>query len=452
MKNKNLINENLIIIVTCLGMFLSTLDTGIINVALPKLTTDFDSTLTIMMWTVTLYTLMLVSFIMLFGKISDAIGKIKIFNVGIILFGIASLLCALATTEYYLIIFRGLQGIGAAMVQATAAALITSYISQEKQKKALGLFGMAIGLGPIFGPSLGSILLKFSNWPMIFWINIPIVVFIVIINLFLIFKVKEEKYKLNFDFVGNVLVITMLSSLILAITFIKLRFIIIFGLLFLISLWLFIIYERKIKFPLIHLSWFQNKAILSLLYGIFTLGGTMSLGFIIPPFYIEQNLKLNTLIVGVVNLSAPLGMVVSSQFSNKLTQKFNDYLLLILSLLFMGLSYLIIGLLQYNLQIWELVILLLLFGLGCGIYLPINTGKLLNLFQKSQQATAGSLQRMIQNLGIALYASISSITIQLFKDNHNIIQGYAVLWIVAAIALIVGSILSVKYLYNYIFR
>lgn len=77
MKRNSLIHENLIILVTSLGMFLSTLDTGIINVALPTLTNVFDSNLTIMMWTVTLYTLMLVSFITLFGKISDAIGKIK---------------------------------------------------------------------------------------------------------------------------------------------------------------------------------------------------------------------------------------------------------------------------------------------------------------------------------------------------------------------------------------
>lgn len=106
MKRNSLIHENLIILVTSLGMFLSTLDTGIINVALPTLTNVFDSNLTIMMWTVTLYTLMLVSFITLFGKISDAIGKIKIFNFGIILFGIASLLCALSSTEYFLIILE----------------------------------------------------------------------------------------------------------------------------------------------------------------------------------------------------------------------------------------------------------------------------------------------------------------------------------------------------------
>ena len=211
MKRNSLIHENLIILVTSLGMFLSTLDTGIINVALPTLTNVFDSNLTIMMWTVTLYTLMLVSFITLFGKISDAIGKIKIFNFGIILFGIASLLCALSSTEYFLIIFRAIQGIGAAMVQATAAALITSYVSNDKQGKGLGIFSMALGLGPILGPSIGSILLNFSNWSMIFWINIPIIILIVVINQVFIGELNEERFKLNFDFIGNILMVVMLS-------------------------------------------------------------------------------------------------------------------------------------------------------------------------------------------------------------------------------------------------
>lgn len=110
----------------------------------------------------------------------------------------------------------------------------------------------------------------------------------------------------------------------------------------------------------------------------------------------------------------------------------------------MGISYLVIGLLQYNLLIWKLIVLLLFFGFGCGIYLPINTRSILNLVKKSQQATAGSLQRMIQNLGIALYSSVSSITIQIFKNHHNMIHGYIVLWIMASIILFIGFILSVK--------
>lgn len=448
MKNSTTMQEKLIILVTSLGMFLSTLDTGIINVALPTLTKTFDSNLTVMMWTVTLYTLMLVSFITLFGKLSDTMGKIKIFNYGIILFGIASFLCALSTNEYFLITFRAVQGIGAAMVQATSAALITTYVSNNNQGKGFGLFSMAIGFGPIVGPSLGSIIINYGNWPMLFWINIPIILVIVLINKYWILKLKENKTKMKFDFTGNILMVVMLSSFTFAITLIKFYFVIIFLVIFLISLLLFINCEMKAENPLIFLSWFQDKNMLSLLYGIFTLGGAMSLGFIIPPFYIEQNLKLNTLFVGIVNLSAPLGMVITSQFTDKLAKNVNNKLLLTLSILIMGMSYLIIGILQHNLVIWELITLLIVFGLGCGIYLPINTRSILNLVKISQQGTAGSLQRMIQNLGIALYSSISFITIQIFKNYHYVIMGYATLCIIASITLLIGFIFSYKNIFK----
>ncbi|MBF7020046.1 MFS transporter [Staphylococcus sp. 18_1_E_LY] len=448
MKIINTTNEKLIVLVTCLGMFLSTLDTGIINVALPTLTKEFDSNLTILMWTVTLYTLMLVSFIIMFGKLGDAIGKMKIFNLGVILFGFSSLLCALSSTEFLLIAFRGMQGIGASMVQATAAALIGTQISNQKQGKALGIFSIAIGLGPIFGPSLGSFLLNFSSWPMLFLINIPFVLLIIVINQFLMKNIKEKTGKLNFDFLGNGLLIIMLSTLILAITFLKSKVALILIAVCLLSLWSFIKYEKRIMNPLVPLSWLSNKYLLSLLYGIFTLGGSMALGFVIPPFYIEQNLKLNSLIVGFVNLSAPLGMVISSHFSNKLINKFHNQSLLMISIMLMGLTYLIIGLIQDNILIWQLIVLLTMFGIGCGIYLPINTGSLLNLVKQSQQATAGSLQRMVQNLGIALYSAISSFVITISNNYGNSIQGYKILWITASITLLISFIVTLKMLVN----
>ena len=130
--------------VACMGMFLSTLDTGIMNVALPFFTQYFSTNENIAAMSVVGYTVSLAAVIMPLGSLSDQIGKLKISFFGFLLFGISSLLCGIAVNIQSLIIFRIFQGIGAAALQATSSALITSYVKKEQLNKALGTLGVAI--------------------------------------------------------------------------------------------------------------------------------------------------------------------------------------------------------------------------------------------------------------------------------------------------------------------
>ena len=160
--------NHLIILIAGMGMLLSTLDTGIINVALPFLQHQFHSTTSIAALSVVGYTTSLAVLILPFGYLSDQIGKLKL-----IIFGFGSILCGLATNISGLIIFRIIQGIGAAALQATSAALITTLMDHDRVSKALGILGIMIGLGPILGPSIGGFFLALNVWRFIFWINVP---------------------------------------------------------------------------------------------------------------------------------------------------------------------------------------------------------------------------------------------------------------------------------------
>ncbi|WP_300670688.1 MFS transporter [Soonwooa sp.] len=112
-----------IILISGAGMFLSTLDSGIINIALPKFVQYFHTSISIVSWTVTLYLILLGVFILAFGQLGDKIGKLKIYQIGLAVFCLGSIFCAISPSIFWLIIARGIQGIGASMLQATSVAI-----------------------------------------------------------------------------------------------------------------------------------------------------------------------------------------------------------------------------------------------------------------------------------------------------------------------------------------
>lgn len=139
MKNQNIQSitpiEYIIIITAGIGMFLASLDTGIINVALPTLTQTFNVSVSTITWSISLYTLALISFVVTFGKLSDKYGRMSIYMAGLIVFSLSSILCGLSINVPMLISFRVLQGIGASMLQGTSAAIITTMIPQKNIPK-----------------------------------------------------------------------------------------------------------------------------------------------------------------------------------------------------------------------------------------------------------------------------------------------------------------------------
>lgn len=183
--NNQLKIENLIILVACIGMFLSTLDTGIMNIALPFLTHHFETTNHIATISISAYTMTLAAVIMFFGVLSDKIGKLKVSLFGFIIFGLSSLLAGFSVNISTLIVFRIFQGIGAAGLQATSIAMIATFVNKERLHTAIGILGIAIGLGPVLGPTIGGLFLSLGDWRWIFWMNVPIVLISLLTNIFL---------------------------------------------------------------------------------------------------------------------------------------------------------------------------------------------------------------------------------------------------------------------------
>ncbi|MBT2769880.1 MFS transporter [Staphylococcus warneri] len=438
--------DHLVVFTAGIGMFLSTLDSGIINVALPTLSKSFNVTPSFITWSVTLYTLLLTGTIIIFGRLSDKYSRLNIYSLGLTVFLIASILCGFSNSIMQLIVFRGLQGIGAAMLQGTATAIITTTIPEDRQGPALGTISILLGIGPVLGPSIGGLLISIGNWRWIFWINIPFI-FIGLIGSLLLKKYiqGQKSTSIHLDIRGNFLLFLSIFCLLISLTSWSshsIFYVSVYGnfLLFMIVFCLFIVWELKTNHPIINLRLFKNLSFSAPIFAIFVFGGTTSLGFIIPPYVLEKVNHLSSWQIGLVNLTSPLGLVIISKVTGKLISRIGNIILMTIGLLIMIVSYTNLGLLQYMLNPITISLLLLLYGIGGGFFLPSNTSAIMKTVSQDIQGTVGATQRMVQNIGIAFYTAVTSLFISNSSNSDKLISGASHAWLFASLSLFLALI------------
>jgi EmrB/QacA subfamily drug resistance transporter len=162
------------LLAVCVATFMLLLDITIVNVALPSIQADLDASLSSLQWVVDAYALTLASFLLVFGSLGDRLGRRRIFAIGFGLFTLASLLCGLSSDATVLNLFRGLQGIGAAAMFATALALIAQEFEGRERANAIGIWGATVGGAVAIGPLVGGLVTDGLGWEWIFFINVPI--------------------------------------------------------------------------------------------------------------------------------------------------------------------------------------------------------------------------------------------------------------------------------------
>jgi EmrB/QacA subfamily drug resistance transporter len=168
-------NRWLVLVIVCLAQFMVILDATVVNVALPSIQRDLGFTPASLQWVINAYTLVFGGFLLLGGRAGDLFGRRRLFLWGVAIFSIASLLNGLATSDTWLVITRGLQGLGGALVSPAALSIITTTFAEgDDRTKALGVWSAIAAGGGAFGLLLGGILTDVLSWEWIFFVNVPI--------------------------------------------------------------------------------------------------------------------------------------------------------------------------------------------------------------------------------------------------------------------------------------
>jgi EmrB/QacA subfamily drug resistance transporter len=193
------------LLILSLSLTLVIMDATIVNVAIPSITQDFDSTFRDAEWVNTIYSLVYAATLILWGKIGDQYGRRLLFMIGVVLFGLGSALVGASSSIEMLITMRAVQGIGAAILSPSTLSIVTTTFRGKERGIAFGIWGATAGVAAALGPLLGGWMVDNASWRWAFYINIPIVIAAFVGSLWAIRESRDHTTRRYFDVVGTIL-------------------------------------------------------------------------------------------------------------------------------------------------------------------------------------------------------------------------------------------------------
>ena len=406
-------NMWLILIATCLFTFMSTLDGSIVNIAMPTMSKDLAISMNEAEWIVSVYMITICCLLIFWGRISDTVGKVKIFKIGTLIFILGSLFCGISSTLEMLLISRIIQATGASMTMATNYGIITENFPPEMRGRSLGVLGSFVSLGSIAGPGIGGVIIQKYTWHYIFLINIPIGIFAFVLGYFVFPKSKKKDIPLNLDYLGFILFDMFIISLFMGIFigqvigFTKLSIIILF-IIAVCSFVGFIFREKGAKNPLIDLTIFNNKSFsVGLTCAVLIFSSNLFMNTLLP-FYLQDTLKLSSLMSGFILMCVPIAMVIVAPISGALSDKIGSEGLTFLGLFIVSVSQLLFILIGLKTTISYLVILTLLAGTGVALFQSPNNSIIMSSVEHNHLGIAGSINSLARNIGMVTGLSLST--------------------------------------------
>ncbi|MDO9326141.1 MAG: MFS transporter, partial [Methanoregula sp.] len=281
-----------VLFIVLASVLMAVIDGTVVNIALPSMTRFFAVDLSDSQWTITAYLITMTSLLLVFGKVSEHFGRARLFFVGIIVFTASSLACGLSTGLPELILFRVIQGAGAAMLFSISSALIFSTTPLSERGRAMGYLGATVAIGSIAGPVVGGFIVDSLGWQYIFFINIPLGILLIAAAAAYLRIDETRTSSLSLDWYGSAAMVAMFVALIVALgSLADTGFItptaIISGAVFLAALALFIRHERRCPAPLLDLSVFSNRAFLFPVIAVVLVFVANFMMSVVGPFYFE---------------------------------------------------------------------------------------------------------------------------------------------------------------------
>ncbi len=393
--------KNLILTAVLIGMLMSAIDTTIVIIALPTISSSLNAPFLDTIWVILIYLLILASFTTLFGRLGDIIGRGRIFNTGFLVFIIGSALSGAAPNVYFLIAARGFQGFGAVMLQSNSSAIIADNFEVHERGRAFGFTTMGWNIGGVLGILLGGVITTYIGWRYIFYINVPIGLFGFYYSLKYIRD--NRKKTASIDYAGNTLMVAML--LLIAYGGVEIAgngvstlyvLMIILGLILLIP---FIYVEGRVKDPLISLKAFKIRVLsFSLLASLLQAIGYLSVLFILIMYL--QGVR------GYSPLDSSLllvpGYIVSSLIAprmGRIADRHGSGLIATIGIAIMDIGILTYLLLGVNTPIYVVVIGSLVSGFGAAMFWPSNNSAVMSSATKDLYGSISGLLRMLSNIG-----------------------------------------------------
>jgi len=422
------VSRSAVLSVTATSSFLTPLMGSAVNLALPALGRRFAMDAVSLAWVSTAYLLSAAAFLVPFGRLADIYGRKKVFLCGVAILFLTSLLCGLAPSAPLLIAFRVLQGIGGAMIFGTGVAILTSVYPREERGKALGINTASVYLGLSMGPFLGGLVTHHLGWRYVFFMNLPLCLFIIVLVLW---KLKGDWAGARgerMDITGSLIYSLSITSLIYGLS----RMPSLIGTTLagagIIGFLGFILLEARSKSPVLDVSLFRFNRVFAMsnLAALINYAATFAVGFLMS-LYLQYVKGLSPQAAGIVMVSQPAVQTIFSPIAGRLSDRIEPR---IVSSVGMGITALGLFLMAFVNQLTPMIFvigILSLLGLGFALFASPNTNAVMSSvemrFYGVASGTLGTMRLVGNMLSMAavmlLFALIIGKT-QITPDNTGL--------------------------------
>lgn len=428
------------LLVLCMGFCLVLLDATAVTVALPAMQADLGSSPGELQWIVDSYTLVFAAFLLGGGALTDRLGALRVYVAGIVVFAISSALCAVVTENWLLIVARGLQGIGAAGLMPASLALLRSTFPDPAQRaRAIGIWGGLGGVAAALGPLLGGVLVTGAGWQMLFWINVPIGVLTALLS-FRTLRETEATSSAGYDIAGQLTSFAGLGALVAgvielghdelgtgtALTGGGLALLLVFLRL-----------ERRHPDPLLAPALVRNRGLI----GTALTGAVLNFGvygtFFLVSLYLQQVLRLNPVLTGLMIAFVAGGAIAGSLFGGWFTARVGPVLPMLTGLLCGAAGYLYLAGTPTALP--ELAVALFTIGFGVDTALAAATVMTLRVapaaLAGAATAVLTTMRQIGSALGVAVFGGFAAV-------SASLTEGFSLAMITACAVYVAAAVLT----------
>lgn len=406
------------------SIFMSTLDSSIVNVALPFIMKQLKTDLVTIQWVVIAYLTIVSSLLLTFGRLSDIHGKKVVYISGFMIFTLGSLGCAAAGSAVVLIWARILQGTGASMLMACSPALIADAFPPAERGRALGMIGAVVAAGLTTGPVLGGVILDLFSWHFIFLINIPIGIGAVMAGCYILpgAKVSAAFKKEPMDWPGSLFLAILIAALVVLLSRLDAWGVIslktgLLAIVFFMASAGFWINESRTEFPLLDLSLLKIRLFIFPVISAAILFASLFIIVFMMPFYLSYPLGMSPSKTGGIMIVPFLFLLVISPVAGVLYDRIGSLKLCASGMGLMGISLFSLAWLGPDASIPDIMIRMSLAGLGTAIFVSPNNTAIMNNVPISRRGIASGAVATARNLGMVIGVATAGLIFTISFSN-----------------------------------
>ncbi|MEA2361916.1 MAG: hypothetical protein QOD71_1061 [Thermoleophilaceae bacterium] len=413
------------LIVVCAATFMLLLDITVVNVALPSIRDDLGASFTDLQWVVDAYALTLAAFVLTSGSLADRLGRRRVFVVGLVIFTIASALCAVSGTPLMLNLCRALQGVGGAIMFAISLALLGQEFRGEERAKATAIYGATIGVAIAAGPLVGGALTDSLGWEWIFLINVPIGIVSILATVTQVGESRDPHAR-GIDWVG--LVTFSLANALLVYALIRgnpdgwgspqvLGPLIAAAVLFV----AFVVTEVRVEQPMLPLEFFRNRSFTGAQIGAVAVSASMFALFLYITLFVQNLLGYTPFEAGLIYLPSTMVTFVFSGLTAALMPRFPLRVLLGGGLMILAIGLLLIGGREQGDTWTELLPGFIATGIGVGMINPVVANLALSTVPDEHGGVAAGINDAFRQ--VALATGVAALGALLLARATDVVQG-----------------------------